>query len=317
MRLVMGALVVAICGLVTRTASACSPSPCRYGELLPGDGATVPASLTAFEWLGAGGHSTTMSVVRLDGGVEVPVATTFADNVVTLGEPLVAGADYLLRGTLVCSEGDAPYTQTSHITVAPAAALPTELGTVTAADIGIGPVTAITYIGSCNLEVDASRSRVLLAMHASAEAWSDAMVFETWVDGARWRPVGSLGGPIGPLSGSWIGRGEDVAYAHCVETDLVVDEGLGEGPHTVEMRARIAGTTDWVASDTTSIALSCSGYVAPDGGGVGYGGIDAGVRADAGAGEAGAPGGGCRAAPGRAGWVWIAVAAGVMLRRRW
>ena len=277
-------LVFVLLGGVAPSASeACSTTPCRLGELVPGSGATVPANLAAIEWLGFSGGTAAVSAARVDGDVETPVGATLEGNAIVLGESLVEGGRYIVRAELDCEVGGPGRVET-EFTVAATAPSISDLGTLTSSAIGVGPVTAITYLGSCSLEVDADRTRVELDHGVSALPWRDALIYETWVDGAYWRPSGSLGGAIGPRSGSWIGRGEDVLYAVCFETDLIESEGLPEGEHTVELRARVVGDTTVLATPTATITLDCTSYEAPDGGGVGFGVPDVGpvVTADAG-----------------------------------
>lgn len=211
----------------------------------------------------------TVSAGRLEGTSEVPVSATLEGSHIVLGEPLVEGARYVVRGTIACEAGGSSMAST-EFTVGPAATLPTELGALTTADLGVGRVSAITYLGSCSLGVDADRTEVTLTHATSTDPWRDALIYETWVDGARWRPSGSLGGALGPRSGSWVGRGVDVLYAICFETDLIEPEGLEEGEHAVELRARVAGESAVLSSSGATVTLDCTGYEAPDGGGVGY-----------------------------------------------
>lgn len=319
--------------LAPTPAEACSPAPCSPGELVPGPGSTVPANLTALSWLGFQGEGADVTAARVAGGVETPVSATLTDTVITLGEPLVEGAQYVVRASLGCGVGG-PVTIETNFMVGPAAAPASALGTLMPTDIGIGPVSAITYIGSCSLEVDSDRTRIELLHDASATPWRDAFAYETWVDGVRWRPTGSLGGIVGPPSGSWIGRGTDVVYAVCFDTDLVEPEGLPEGSHLVELRARVAGESAVLATPSVSVTLDCTGYEAPDGGGVGYarpdtgapldaGTVDAGASdaggMDAGVDDAGVHGGsmGCAASPGGRGSIaGLVIALALWARRR-
>jgi hypothetical protein len=315
-------------GLTPSPAEACSTTPCRAGELVPATGSTVPANLAGIEWLGFGGGAAEVTAARIDGDVETPVSATLEGNVIVLGEPLVEGARYVVRAALACEVGG-PTGRETEFTVAGAAAPVMDLGTLAATEIGVGPVSAITYVGSCSLEVDADRTRVELEHDSSALPWRDALLYETWVDGAYWRPSGSLGGAVGPRSGSWIGRGVDVLYAVCFETDLIESEGLAEGTHSVELRARITGQTETFVTASTDVTLDCTGYEAPDGGGVGFAGPDAGPSgpdvgpseiADAGVDAAmtSEPTMGCSARAGARGtWTGsLLLAAAILTRRR-
>jgi len=243
------------------------PARCELGELVPGPGSTVPANLVGLEWLGFRGDAPAVSAARREGEDEIVVSATLRDHLIVLGEPLLEGARYVVRTTLGCGEFGTGSLAT-EFTVGPSVAASAELGLLRSADIGVGSVTASTHIGSCSLDVDADRTRIELDHTESADPWRDVMIYETWVDGARWRPTGSLAGPVGPPSGSWFGRGVDVLYTVCVDTDLIEPEGLVEGEHSVVLRARVAGETTVLTTPIARVTLDCSAYEAPDDGGV-------------------------------------------------
>ena len=301
------AVVVSLALLDARPARACS-SECWPAQLVPTDGATVPANLPAMIWQTVGIVQPTpppgaLSLVRVD-APETPLAITLTElergrYLVVPAAPLVEGVRYTLRDATTCADVRASAT----FTVGPAAPLPTRLGSLVPGASGVELLEVATAGGSCDVDTRAAYADVAVTLDPEAGPWRDVLLYETWVDGARWQPWRSLGTRPAP-GASWTGRGTDRLYATCAP-DPLVDDDLPGGAHAVVLRATVPGTTIALEAGT-SVDLICPD--APDAG------VDApwrivdgdpGVDSCAGC-ASGAPG----AAP------WLLALLGLGLRRR-
>lgn len=252
-------LVAALC--TSRPARACSPSLCfPPTSLLPSG--TVPANIGAL----ASREEQVELVRELDDGWEdVPLTTIFDDEsaayfFVPLA-PLSPGSHYRLVPKQPCIEQGVGMSEVSFETVG-ARDIPLALGsTVVTQDNFVAPLRVTTGSGSCDVEIDAAQVLVALDFSDEAEIWKDAFLYETYVDGKRWRPSASALTPPS-VGASWKGRGTDALFARCPD-DEPVDEtsGLAEGTHAVTFRARLPELGMAIEAEPTMVTLSCSDSV--------------------------------------------------------
>jgi hypothetical protein len=247
-----------------RIADACSASACGVSSFTPAEGTTVPENLPAIDWHPASSPdaaepSKVTLVAANNPTVPIPLTATplsGGDYALVLGEPLVAGTAYVITDANLCYQSTGP---TVTFRAGPAASLPVALGSLTMTDGGVGPLEVATISGSCSSDVAAAQDSIELALAQDAAPWQDALMFETFVDGTPWSPRRALN--IANVPGtSWQGRGVDLVFSVC-ETDDPGGalDGVEVGTHTVEMRARVPGTTTVLTSTAVTIDLQCAG----------------------------------------------------------
>ncbi|MCX4245539.1 hypothetical protein [Paraliomyxa miuraensis] len=140
------------------------------------------------------------------------------------------------------------------------------LGTLAATAPVLGSVSRPADI-SCSESVDAMVVDVTLALDPALEPLADLLMYETYVDGMRWRPITGYFSEPAPGE-SWVGRGEDRIYAICID-----GEGGSPTPRVVQMRARIAGFPEVTFdSDELEIVLDCQSDAGSSSGADGSGG---------------------------------------------
>ncbi|MCK6515526.1 hypothetical protein L6R46_10790 [Myxococcota bacterium] len=256
--LLVSAAVVGLWGLAPGEARACSPRPCHLAVAVPGDGASVPANLSAVALLRSGcAPFDEPRGLTVEGGAAVPVVeeASAAYPGVLLVRP-EAGA--LSPGSRVSlgGAGDQRGPRALHLNLTALAPLPVALGALSVEPNERGPVVVATDSGACSEALDAASAKVNLSFDPSAEPWRDAFIFETLVDGQPWRPSASLPDPA-PFGGSWVGRGVDLLYAAC-GPDQHALMGLELGAHTVELVATLPGVPDlsWRAGPV-DVELRC------------------------------------------------------------
>ncbi|MBW2531939.1 MAG: hypothetical protein JRI55_10675, partial [Deltaproteobacteria bacterium] len=294
-----------------RPASACSAPACWSSQFVPADGAVVPSNLVGMLWRPNPADSTIgataadFSLFRVEGSNETPVSVTVSEVdwglfFVAPDEPFAEDATYRVSAERLCPGDPTLDPATLELSATPAAGAPGALGTLTASDPFQGSLQVATWDGSCYREIDAVQVRVAIELSSSAEPWSDALVWSTWVDGEPYSPIASMGSMSydpPPPGASWQGRGEDLIFASC-DGIPYQDQGVEEGPHTVQLRAGWPSPSALVPqweSDEIEIELSCATSSMTDAG--------AGGSSAASASPDGSGGCGCRAAPRRAaGW---------------
>jgi uncharacterized protein (TIGR03382 family) len=258
MRALFAVSILVWTGTDARDAEACSVPQCWDGSFTPAEGATVPANLSAFYWepdTRLSGRVSDPARVSLTtaAGVEVPITGTPLPNgdwVFSIDEPLVPGVGYVLADFNVCV-GD-QLGPTASFTAGPPAPLPIDLGTLTTSDHQIA-VFDVAASGSCSASIEGDQVLVELDPSETALPWRDALMFETLVDGGRWRPQPSINSSI-PAGTSWRGRGVDRVYTMCGNDPF---GGTTEGLHEVTMRASLPGSTA-VMSSSVPIELLCN-----------------------------------------------------------
>ncbi|MBK9645016.1 MAG: hypothetical protein IPO67_07680 [Deltaproteobacteria bacterium] len=256
--LLLSAAVVGLSGLAPAAAWACSPHPCHPAASVPGDGASVPANLSAIALLRSGcAPFDEPRGLTVEGGAAVPVVeeASATHPGVLLVRPqegaLRPGSRVILGGA-----GDQRGPRALHLNLTAPAPPPVALGALSVDPHERGPVVVATDSGACSEALDAASAKVSLTLHPSAEPWRDAFLFETWVDGQLWRPSASLPEPA-PFGGSWVGRGQDLIYAACTP-DHHAPVSLSPGPHRVELVASLPGAPDqsWRAGPV-EVVLRC------------------------------------------------------------
>lgn len=258
-------LVLFAAGLVAsvatpRAARACSQPACYPARLTPGDGATVPANLPAIHWnpatsFGMPAADATLVTLATTAAPTTPLAVTRTalprgDYLIVPDQPLVAGTSYIVSDGNECGNGAG---LSVTFTAGPAAALPSQLGTLTTVDGPVAPLTVPTSSGSCTSEVSADRATFDLAPASDVTPWLHALLFETIVDGTVWSYQ----------DGGWNGTSVDSIYHVCETEDDGVSLGLDAGPHDVTLRASLPGTTAVLTSTVAAATLQC-GNVSPE-----------------------------------------------------
>lgn len=160
-----------------------------------------------------------------------------------------------------------PVTDVVMIVTGAEASLPGALGALHAGSTTAGSVPAPVSTGSCYEDIAASYVDVSVELDPTTSPWSDALVWETLVDGAPYAPRGTLTtsnpwGLPGDYSadprGSWRGPARDRVYAACDPTAVEQSEGVAEGPHEVVMRAYVPGTDVVLETAPVIVELACA-----------------------------------------------------------
>lgn len=316
----------------------CSAPVCQDSDLV-GRG-TVPLNTAALVWtpyqpfIGDPGTITTSSVslVASDGErVPVRLGAAIPDAYyaweIAPERALREGITYQLEQPSFCGASSAP-PSLGPIVVGPAAPLPTTLGALTVETATVGWLD-IPHGASCATAAMSAHAGIELALSAEALPWRDALVFETYVDGQRWKPQRYTNRRV-PAGESWSGRGRDRVYGVCPSTSFFDQRGVPlDVPHTVVMRATLPGTAVALETAPVTVMLSCT----PPSPSIDAGVVDTGLAdaaatspgdADAGAAPDALPvvvetGDGCTcfAAAERASATWLVLGlALVVLRRR-
>jgi hypothetical protein len=264
-------------------AEACDAPECVGGFFVPERG-TVPASLQNLLWIPrqADGSleivdSGDVELRRLDDDEGVVVPVTVWDRIaggilIQPAWPLEAGQSYALRGRNLC-EGTGAFDETATFAtfdVGPPVPFPGSLGNL----VVDGPSeTGSLELGdgeTCSVVVDAVWVDVVLDPTPEAEAWWDALLFETLVDGMPFSPD-----VIEPAPGeSWVGRGWDRLFALCGPEMRGAPPGLPEGTHRVRLRATAADGNALIETPEIEIVLDCD--AGENGAGPGDGSVDPG-----------------------------------------
>lgn len=347
----IGALASVVVLVAGARAQACSPpTGCEGAGVFP-TGETIPSTATALEWwrpmtaLATDGPRLERVDPVTGAWVDVPldVSADASPRVMTLRprDGLLPDTRYRLSTTGSCSTWGLSAPRTFRTTGA--APLPTSLGTLSATALERSEIQQRQYAGShCADLASATISVVSVALSAEATPWASALVYEARVDGAPFVGLVERGYPYmePTIGGTHHGRGSARLAVICGPagdggSPVSRGDGLTEGDHEVVFRARVAGTTTTVETAPLRVTLRCP-TAAPDAGTA----VDAGTETDLGGAAAdvasvadagtadvataadasgaetveagcsvGAVGGGGRGA-------WVAVAAAMLLRRR-
>ena len=261
--MILGAAGVALA--VPRPADACSPPLCWPAAFVPADGAHVPANVPGLYWrpMSGFGASAKPENVVLESvaapGVSIALTAQLLPNGDYLLVPataLVAGNSYRLTDRSTCAQtGDRGPEVVFQ--VGPAAPMPSRLGALSAAAVGVIEMNLATRSGSCFSPATVAQTSIELVPDSAAALWVDALLFDTLVDGKPWHYYTSIN--VQPAPGtSPAGRARDRVYAVCASKDPGVGEGLAAGRHVVKMQATLPGTTDVVMSESVDVTLSCT-----------------------------------------------------------
>lgn len=268
---------------LSRPADACAPPRCLWGSFLPPDGepesSAVPANFGGVLWRPRSSWSpptvTAGSTALFDLSSEpaIPVSVRLEPQstggwLVKPAQPLKPGTDYRLLGADFC-DGTGLADQTAEareFRVAPAAALPVELGVLRLGTATRGELWVKTVSGSCSETISAASVLVSVDLAPGALPWRDLFVFRTLVDGQPWHAQGSIKQQL-VAGGSWQGRGVDLLFARCATPDPGTDSGLEEGRHAVRIVAELPGLGVSLNTAEASFELRCSpGAEPPDAG---------------------------------------------------
>jgi MYXO-CTERM domain-containing protein len=294
----------------------CSPPLCFPGQFVPGADATVPANLPGIYWQASPNASPAATPANVTLATTADPSTPLSFTATQQGggyvyllvpdAPLLAGTTYVLTDSTPCQFGGTTDTMVTF-TVAPSAPLPTTIGALAVTDLPPRRDTFASSGGSCAVETLAASAAVSVDRDAPELApWIDVMHFETRVDGNPWYGRSSILQVV-PPGASWVGRGFDRIYTGCSDAvDEALAFDLSEGPHRVEMRATLPGTTLALATDTRNVTLTCP--PPPDG--------DAGTGGDGGNGAIGEADGGCCSSSSPRSSAWLALGVIALLARR-
>lgn len=270
-------------------ASACQPPHCAPDYFLPFDG-EVPANIAGIQWrpgrgsiTGGGPELTTADGlifqcedatgvlrdiafhVEADGATQLIVP----DDALVAGERCEIGRNENLQycDPLGYMAPPAPtyLLSVAQFAVKQAALEPGTLGELRVQDAALQTVShSVGTCGArpgpiCGVAVD-------LALAEDAAFWSDALVFETLVDGAVWESGRYVPFRV-PTGGSFEGRGKDLIYAQTADPiEEGTDPGTTLGTHSVIMRATLPGTALLLETAPIEINLDCGDQLMPDGG---------------------------------------------------
>jgi hypothetical protein len=192
------------------------------------------------------------SMEEVSAGVLMPLDVALAGNQLLLSRTLTPGSTYQIRLQNQC---DGAVWHAKFVASEPAA-FPRDLGTLVAVQPQKGALTLAHRGGSCARPIRTIYVDVAVALSDGALPWSDALRFETWVDGKPWAPRAALSDRE-PMGGSWLGRGRDRLYASCSKDALFVEPGLSAGEHSVQLRATLPGLSEALATPVLRVTLSC------------------------------------------------------------
>jgi MYXO-CTERM domain-containing protein len=266
-------LLVTALGLAAApsVAAACAGPACGAGHLVPArEDPMVPANVPAFRWLGWS-DELSASLYRVgDDGVEVEVETKIEEQDIYPVEPLDEGARYRLEASVPCAGetvttdirfhagADGDLTERDPLE-------PLALGRLWAETPRYDTVPVAADATCYELHEAAVVDVSVEIAGGPATDWWDLLHFETLVDGEPWAPSGTLSrsdvgdpGTGWVPGGSWYGRGVDRLYVRCDgSSGTELEEGLAEGPHTVQMRATLPGTEFVFETDEITVELYC------------------------------------------------------------
>lgn len=229
---------------IPRTAKACSPPRCLSPVVLPYDGATVPANMTAIEItteLTIGDLSFELrnamgALVAVDASRSGPLFKA------QLKAPLAPGS-YTLRFNVECRD-QLLEPATTRFTVTASAPPPASIGTVTVTE-RLGMFETATPVGSCTTEVAAALAEFDFKFDAALLLYKPLTRFTLEVDGTKWAspPVGMTGPMSAFLSYSYQ-RSVDLVASLCETKPYYVEPGVSSGMHRGVLRANVQGVGD-------------------------------------------------------------------------
>lgn len=217
----------------------CPPPPLLGGQ--------APANAPALPIHDTDGSGATEPILRADGGA---VPAERKGQVVTLGEPLVAGETYTLRH--VCFER----IHDEILTAAPARPLPTRTGTLTVTESG-RKVVAAAGGPACFSEVDAAFAQLGVAPDPALVPFLSVVSWRLEIDGkTAWGSRG-FGGVTadGSVAQSVTSRRLTLVHSACGASPNA-DPGIGPGFHVARLYAELAGGAPLEPAEAT-FRLDC------------------------------------------------------------
>ncbi len=251
-----GVPLLAALALFTHPAPADACSGCSQPGLVPGpDGTVAPINALGVLW---GPYPITQPL----GDDDLPRLFEVGSGLELALEQVPLGPDiYLVPGAAlelgesyrfeVPESGCVEATSRTLVAGEPLE-FPAGLGVLTATEPSSAPITLAGGVG-CSEQVDVVYVRVELELVPALAPFEELLMYETYVDGERWRPtVGSFDEPA--PGETWRGRGVDLIYATC-------NDGVGGSaePHLVQMRARLAGAPEIaIETEPIEVVLNCA-----------------------------------------------------------
>jgi hypothetical protein len=276
---IMGAALTCAAGVLVEVsqASACSVAGCLAAQIhITGEERTVPANASGvffaapydLYWERAALTDPPM-LERLDAPGSDELTASYGSihpdawwgtSIISIGG-LEDGGEYRLGVEADCDGGG---TAIRAFTASAPAEVPAALGRLRVERTGRGEVWVEVHTGSCNAPYETTVAALAVELAEEAAPWKDLLLYETWVDGALWRPSASLV-PVHRL-GPWQGQSHgDTLFANCGPGELADGHGgLEPGSHIVQMRARLPGGPT-LATDEVTVNLKCGGGCAMGG----------------------------------------------------
>lgn len=233
------ALFFALAIALEPAARACSVVPCREGAFFPAPGTRVTTNVPALWFLPSSG-SEPLSLVGPGGG---QVAFVLEDDPGSKGS-LVRAPGFLQPGEYWFTRGEscagATQPKQGTFTVASIAALPTTLGTVTPEPQRLEMVETVAS-ASCTATVKAAAVHLRVTLSPELEPFLSVARFSTFVDGQLWKESQYGDRSKNFEQGVFDVLKTDVLFAKCRGGIADAHPGLGEGPHTGELRVHVVG----------------------------------------------------------------------------
>jgi hypothetical protein len=260
--------------LHAKVSDACSPPLCTKAYLAPADGTTLPTTAPALffqpaRWNGPYDSDAGLVLPTLwSGGQEMLLTPAEQPDGTWLLSPVQAfqsGVQYELRYNEACTDpypqdGGAPEVVQSF-TATGQGPVSTSIGKLSVEYATTQPWTVVTSSGSCTTSLWASVVYIGLAFDASLKPYLATTTITTKVDGETWAssPYGVDDLPASSYSQAQAARKFNRIFGACYgEGTASDDKGVGLGPHTLEIRAHVAGATSDPPPQTLEIYVGCT-----------------------------------------------------------
>jgi hypothetical protein len=275
------ALLASVVALgVPPQAHACSGHECLPDRFLPVEGGSLPANLPGLYWEAGSDQTPDLDASVEDPGRTRPEQLTFRctgvggstrdvpfhveqpaeswqsgtivpDAALNAGEHCALGTSFEPCAVEDFNSGSkVGLTGRAEFDVIAPTPLPTEFGTLRADAASVRDLT-LAHDASCYEQSVLCAVQIDAELAAATQPWAELLVFETIVDGKRWRASRAANLP-NIQGGSFVGRGVDVVFERPNEND-----GFTPVTRTVVMRAALPGTAIVLESAPIEIALDC------------------------------------------------------------
>lgn len=287
---ILGPTTLSMIGLIAVPDTARAFDCSRISQTIVPSQGEVPASLSSIFWTAspnseqAADPASIVSFVRIDDSgastslpfrIEPTRLGTLTVTSIVPEQPLVEGQRYRVVANPLNGDNLDPAKDfdTSDFKASASLDLPTtsNLGVLKLkSGIKRERLSFISYGGE--VEFPAVFQDIELEVSPELGPWQAALVFETLVDGETWkepRPMCS-----NRLGASWKGRGMDRVFASCgtPEENKLVRSGVAQGEHTLQFRARLAGSTQVFLSSELRVKFDCQPDASSDTGTTGTSG---------------------------------------------